>query len=446
MATNNTILIQDLVQWYEGQLLYPQHYQQMHIRLEMQMLYYLSISCPWYWGVRSYTIDPALLAAGKISLTHIDAITPDGTPIQTGGISSSTLSLDISSLKDRITSEPLTIYLAVIARQTEVSALMGESARYVSVQSSPVPDMNTGDGAMSIPLLAVRAFLIAENSLPSHYSGFPLAKVQFINNMFTLVDFMPPAIMLFALPALQARLAQLIKTMRDQVNYFSERIQNLKMRDIAPIFNFYSQIYDVLVTRLPPIEGVSQTKEVHPFTVYKELLSLSGILCIASPGTIPPVFPPYDHDNLFKCFDAVFSFIETIITSLKAPAVPVAFHIDHNIFGLTIKPEWLTTSTLTIGIRASEGQLVSNVVQWIKGAIICSASFVQSVRERRILGLERTLIEQMPQMGLVISTHQILASLIVNPEYIKEGEPLMIFNPSGIPETQPAEITLYVPS
>ena len=56
--------IPDSIQWHEGLLLTPQHFQQLSLRQEALLQYVASTIAPFNWGVRYLKIDPASLAAG----------------------------------------------------------------------------------------------------------------------------------------------------------------------------------------------------------------------------------------------------------------------------------------------------------------------------------------------------------------------------------------------
>src|SRR5215469_18608130 len=69
--------IPEAIQWHEGMLLVPEHFQQMNARLEMLAGYGLSCS-PYQWGVRRFEYDANLLASGLVSVTELEAVLPDG--------------------------------------------------------------------------------------------------------------------------------------------------------------------------------------------------------------------------------------------------------------------------------------------------------------------------------------------------------------------------------
>ena len=52
------------IQWHEGMLLAPQHFQQSFLRQESLLHYHLTTGMQYHWGLRRVRIDPALLVSG----------------------------------------------------------------------------------------------------------------------------------------------------------------------------------------------------------------------------------------------------------------------------------------------------------------------------------------------------------------------------------------------
>ncbi|HEV7518390.1 MAG TPA: type VI secretion system baseplate subunit TssK, partial [Thermoanaerobaculia bacterium] len=66
------------IQWHEGMLLAPQHFQQMALRQEDLLGYHAAALSPYHWGVRQMEHDASLLVAGTFRLTALEAVLPDG--------------------------------------------------------------------------------------------------------------------------------------------------------------------------------------------------------------------------------------------------------------------------------------------------------------------------------------------------------------------------------
>jgi type VI secretion system protein ImpJ len=69
------------IQWHEGMLLSPQHFQYGELRIEQLLYANAQNSAYCNWGVLDFAIDKNLLAQGIVEVSQLLAILPDGTII-----------------------------------------------------------------------------------------------------------------------------------------------------------------------------------------------------------------------------------------------------------------------------------------------------------------------------------------------------------------------------
>ena len=55
----------DRIQWHEGMLLSPQHFQQEAARVDALVAWHTLASSPYSWGIRKLELDQSLLVAGS---------------------------------------------------------------------------------------------------------------------------------------------------------------------------------------------------------------------------------------------------------------------------------------------------------------------------------------------------------------------------------------------
>ena len=67
------------IQWHEGMLLSPQHFQQEAARVDSLMSSQLLRSQPRAWGIASLSVSEAALASQQFEVEQLEAILPDGT-------------------------------------------------------------------------------------------------------------------------------------------------------------------------------------------------------------------------------------------------------------------------------------------------------------------------------------------------------------------------------
>ena len=66
------------IQWYEGMLLAPQHFQQQELRWHQLMSIHLNHLSTHHWGVIDLEFDPITLPTGLLRILNLKAIMPDG--------------------------------------------------------------------------------------------------------------------------------------------------------------------------------------------------------------------------------------------------------------------------------------------------------------------------------------------------------------------------------
>ncbi|MFN7662644.1 MAG: type VI secretion system baseplate subunit TssK [Alphaproteobacteria bacterium] len=436
--------IQDSVQWYEGQLLYPHHYQQMRHEIQQLSLCYLSLAMPWYWGIRSLEIDQAVLNNGLVRVNKIFAVFPDGSVFEKDESNPIPLEIDISNLKDQIKDKELTIYLAVVKRQDDTSNVEGEFPRYVSREQSSILDENTGETPLNIAKLCLSPILVTEDKLSARLSAFPLLKLSLQSGTFQLTDFIPPATVIQKDHTLGNHIKILINKIRRHIGYLSTRLESLKLSELDSILEHYARVYRILTSRILSLEMLYESGESHPHEIYKELTVFAGSICALMDHRVPPTLPPYHHDDLKTTFAPLLSFINERIDAIKNPSISILFHQEGRVFSQDIKEHYLSSDSLIVGLRLGPMMSAAEGGSWIKGAVISCDSSIKDIKEKRILGAEREIVDQIPEMGLVSNPNYIFIKIKIDPTFIKIGEAVKIFNPSDREDARPEDLFLYV--
>lgn len=435
--------VQDAIQWYEGQLLYPHHYQQMRHEVHQTSLCYLSLFSPWYWGIRTLEIDEALLPTGTLRINKILAIFPDGSVFHHVD-GERKLELDLTPFKENLKGDTLKIHLAIVRRQAESANADGDFPRYESIESAPIADENTGDNPISIAKLALKAMLIPDDKLSPRFSSFPLLEISLQSESFQKTNFIPPTTTIDKDEAIGKYFKALITKIRRHIAYLSERLQVLKTEDTGSVLEYYHQVYAVLTSRILVLEALYNAGQCHPFEMFKELNISAGTYCTLSKTKVPPLFPGYNHNDLRGTFDPVMDFIDDIINTVKSPSVSIAMEKEGRTFSKMLKPSYLESEYLIIGVSLDTEVTPAAGSSWIKGAVICAESAIRDVKEKRILGAERQLVEQVSNMGLISGEKQIFVRVKNDRNYLKGDEYLKIFNPSDTEHNRPKDIFLYV--
>jgi type VI secretion system protein ImpJ len=434
------------VQWHEGLLLYPQHFQQMRREFQELGLCYLTMGTPYYWGVRSVAVDDGALSTGLLRLKSLLAVMPDGSVLRHDVGGSQTIELQLKDHQEALDQGPLMVHLAVVRHNPDAPAVGGDFPRYDSIESAPLPDENTGESAVPVPRLSLKPLLVAGDQVPVRYASLPLFKIRSQDGGYVFEGFIPPALDIRASSKVGQLADRVVKSIRKYSALLSDRLQTPMTQDLAPVLEQYKKNYDTLVSRLLALEALVQSEVAHPFELYKELTGIAGAFCSFSRGHMPPIFPHYDHNDLKKTFGPVLTFIDQMLEFVKSTSSAFAFRLDDRIFKNILKPEWIQEDQMIMGVTLPAGATTQTMTDWIKDAVIVSSSMAQKAIERRVLGAGRAIVEQVPELGLTMTRGKLLLRVQAQSEYIKHGEDLFVFNLSDTSGARPAEVVIYTAS
>jgi type VI secretion system protein ImpJ len=427
--------IPEAIQWHEGMLLAPQHLQQLSQRSESLVHYYLHAIAPFFWGVRELEIDEKLLVSGIFRVLKLEALMPDGLVVshQTGS------GIDLQLSLQNVQQQPVTIHLAVPARS--LVATKGDLPRYQSIEGEPVVDESTGDGEVRIPRLKPRLRLMA-GEVPAKYVSFPVAKVQYRNEAFSLTDFTPPTTAVRPGSAIWEMCSLTAAKIRERALFLSEQVRSPAAASRVPLMlETKSKIHN-LVSGLPQFEAVLGTGMAHPYDLYKSFSLLAGHLAGLGYSMVPPALGPYNHNDLHTTFAQVQEFAFAMMEEgIPETYMAIPFQLVKKTFSLVFDSSW-QQRRLFLAMRGQTGMSERDVVAWGEQCRVGSESVMRSMRDKRILGAGRQLIQSYEQ--LVPARGVILFGLEYDPQFIKPDELLQVVNDSETAGMHPAEIILYV--
>jgi type VI secretion system protein ImpJ len=431
------------IQWHEGMLLAPHHLQQMSLRQEELLHYHLMTISPFHWGIHRFKVDSNLLVDGTLRVVELEAVMPDGLVVSYPEHEDHDLAIDLKPYTEEMKKKALTVHLVVPAKRTGAASTKGELARYDSIEGQPVVDENTGESELSIPRLKPRLGLLIADTPPQKYSGFPLLKVEYRNETFTMTDYIPPTLNTSMGSEIGEICSSVAHRLREKAVFLSERVRSPSSAMRGALLLETKSMIQSLVSGLPQYEALLKTGSSSPFSLYLSLCSLAGKIAALGSGLIPPVLEPYDHNNLRASFEQVKEFIFRMIDEgILETHTPVPFAFENGVFSLRLEEGWLT-KTLTIGVRARAGMTEDDVLGWIEESLIGSSSKVESMKNKRILGASRKRIEG--DKELIPVRGVLLFAVKAERQFIETDEVLQIFNtsdPTG--KRSPAEVVLYV--
>ncbi len=432
------------VQWYEGMLLEPQHFQEESLSVRQLSLSYLKIGAPYFWGVSTLSIDPVALHSGKIRITEMYGAFPDGGLIQIFEEDESYPEIDLNTIKNLDRTKDNMVYIATPRYRPDAANTETDFPRYQSVQEGPIVDSNTGKSEVYIPKLVLNLSIIVGDSIPTRYVAFPIAKIAYKDDGFIQQTFIPPMINIMNGGPLNALCMKLIDSLRAKINFLSTKLTSPIGIENSPLLKRYAEIFNIITPLAPRLESLIRAQTTHPFWVYTEMCAIAGQAATIITGTVPPILKPYQHDDLHATFAPVLDFIHQMLSSVKQLSMPVPFTLDKNQFVLQIQKEWVWKNKLVIGVTHSTAESPGATKNWLDNAIIATDDHVSSIKEMRVLGAHRTIVDQIPDLGLVINQGMAFVTIDVDPNFISLDQTLEIFNSSDNVDTRPIAISLYI--
>jgi type VI secretion system protein ImpJ len=197
-----------------------------------------------------------------------------------------------------------------------------------------------------------------------------------------------------------------------------------------------------LVVGLPLCEALLSSQAAHPFQLYLAFCMLAGHLSSIASESVPPVFPAYNHCDLVASFAEVLCYIDKVLSENDSHEyLGVPFQYKDGIFSLLFAPEW-KGKHLVLALRAQK-EHEDTLAAWCESALIGSRKLQEGMRDRRVLGANRS--RTLSERGLFSGAGTVLFHLEEDSGYILAEEPLDIASGPASERTHiPVEVTLYI--
>ena len=318
----------EAIQWHEGMLLGPQHFQQQSLRHEQLLHYHASLLAPYHWGVRHLKIDPVMLVDGQFRVLELEAILPDGLVVTSVLHEIKDGTIDLEPYRQEAAEEPVTIYLAVPSKRGAGIPVQGELRRFDSVEGNVVADENTGEGELQIPRLRPRLSLFVGPTPPDKFVSLPLAKVTYQDEAYTLAAYSPPLLQVAKNSPIGTLCSNLATRLREKAVQLAETARTPSVASRSPQLMETKNQVKALVSSLPEFETLINSGVAHPFPLYLSLSRLLGSLTSLGSTLLPPVLETYDHNDPLAAFAQAHAAIDRIVAEgfiESFSAYPLAF-------------------------------------------------------------------------------------------------------------------------
>ena len=429
------------IQWHEGMLLSPQHFQQESARVDTLVAWQSLSGNALAWGVKHFDIDESLLANGLLRLSSLEAVFPDGTPFvfHAENDDGHELELQLADWEDALSVGELNVYLALgINRSLNVS---GQVSRFHGIDASAVNDEISEALPVDLPRMKLKVLMMAGDRPSSIYQSMRLLCIRKENEVYSLGPSLPPLLSLTPEHPIWQSVVHIVAQLRIKALFLAKLTSSpsSRMEERLDALEQRNKL-SALVQALAGLQAVLTAPEVHPFLLYVSLCHQLGVLSTLRPGAVPIQAPRWQHEDPLASFEPVLAEIEDLMAEVSQEWRPLVFGFDGQVFSLP--GERLPKSShFYIGLR---GQTDAELTQWMNGAVIGSQTVWTLLSDRRVLGVSRKKVEEVEELGLRASSGYTIFSVELRESFIVLDQPLLISNVNEanlIP--RPREIVLF---
>mgnify|MGYP006273940497 CR=1 FL=1 len=355
----------DRVLWSEGLFLQPHHFQQHDRWLEHIGNAWRGIGTSYPWGLSRLVIDPELLALGKFAITDCAGLLPDGTPFDAPAEDPLPTPLEIT---DADAGRLLYVGLP-LRRQGERES--GDAAaedvmlRY-RVGEAAVRDNTVAAGSEApVEVGRLDPSMLRENDVRAGFACCGVARVEVCGADRKVVldqDYIPPCIDYRAAVRLHDFVQELQGLLRRQAE---ARVGRIRVGGHGGVSDWGELLLLLSINRVEPlIKHIERIQGLHPESLYRQLLMLSGELAtFADERKRPPELPPYQHDDLEASYAPLMALLRDYLSrEIVERAVPIP--IQERKYGFRIA--LVTDPSLLEGARfvlAGQAQVSSQVLR-----------------------------------------------------------------------------------
>ena len=351
MSTGNKVI------WSEGMFLRPQHFQQQDRHIERLVEGRASALGPYNWGIQELAIDSEPLSMGKISISNVKGVFPDGTPLLAPQEESLPEIIDIpENTRDEI------IYLCIpLKRPGSQESVRDEEdlpqARYQTYNFDARNNAAASGDVARIQIGKLRICLKLGSEDLSGYAAIGITRVkERLKDKPVKLDtgYIPPVLQYEASSEIVAYIEEIKGLLKQRGEALSHRLTDSGRAGSAEIADY--MLLQVINRVEPLIKHLSQLGCVHPLHLYNELIQLSGELStFTTKEKRPPEIPAYVHEDLQQTFSGLYSSLRQSLSMVLEQSA-IALELVERKYGIHVAPindpSLTQNSTFVIAVKA----------------------------------------------------------------------------------------------
>ena len=317
----------------------PQHFQQQDRYLEQMLEARTGALGPYTWGLIELAIDSEPMAMGKLSLSRVSAIFPDGTPMLAPENEHLPDVLDVPvNTRDEV------VYLCIPMKRPGSQESVRDQedfpqARYQASNFDARNSASTSGEAARIQVGKLRTCLKLGSEDLSGYAAIGIARIrerQPEKPVELDAEYIPPLLNAESSSVIKAYIEEVKGLLDHRGSALGHRLSDSGRSGSAEIADYL--LLQVINRFEPLLKQITGQPRLHPHILFVELLQLAGELStFTASNKRPPEIPRYMHENLQQSYTGLFSALrQSLSTVLEQTAIPM--DLVQRKFGIFVAP------------------------------------------------------------------------------------------------------------
>ncbi|NHN76981.1 type VI secretion system baseplate subunit TssK [Azotobacter chroococcum] len=434
-------VLPEAVCWHEGMQLLPQHFQPQGLRAEALAGHLAGACNPWFWGVETLEVDPAALCAGRVRVTALEAILPDGLPVSLGAAADGApLELDLAEALAG-SAASVTVYLAVtpLGRAGQLLPLNG---RLRSVVGDALPDLASGEHPEPVVVWRPNPRLVTAGGRADSVC-IPLLRVGREGGGYVRLPYVAPTPRILPESPLGGKVQALCGRAREKCVFLAGRLRQAQQAGNAEDAAELRLQLAALWARLPEVEAALNGRSTDPATLHRLLAGMAGSWCALDPLAGVPAFRPLAFEDLQRGYDEVLDWLAAALARIRAGYRSLPFEQDRHGFHIRLPDREQPRQRLVIGLRMPVGAGEQAARDWLAQSIVAAEAHVATLARQRMGGLSWQPMSRQEQVAYGVGEDTRIFVLQAAGEWFDPRQALRIVPCGSAAGGQPWQVVLF---
>ncbi|MBC7138436.1 MAG: type VI secretion system baseplate subunit TssK [Defluviimonas sp.] len=303
------------VAWKEGLFLQPQHLQQNDRYLEKLLEARTRHLSPYPWGVEELRFNRDRLQQGRIELTRVAGILPDGTPFDAPGVNALPPATQVPEGSDGVAIWLTLPDVAMNGREIAMDAEAGVATRYILAAETVADSASAMRVEQQIEIAEPRLELDIRSTAKPGYQCLKIGRILEVRDNVVILDdtFPPPVVTLNAHPVVIGWLDRVIGWVETKLDSLARYAADPSAGGGLQATDYFMLL--LLNREINVLRHFRQSRYIHPERLYEEFLRFSGELWTFDQDTrLAPEYAAYDHGDLKSAFEPMVRDIQRLLS------------------------------------------------------------------------------------------------------------------------------------